>query len=124
MSRSFVAARALISASPAPGPSALSPFRRVLDETWPQCEERLAKLAIGLGLRGEQAADVLQDVYVTAVQKPPPIAEEAAAGLLETYEHLAPSIKVMENNGLTLDKKGPEAGLLTYALRRGLVRRP
>ena len=62
---------------PAPGPSALSPFRRVLDETWPQCEERLAKLAIGLGLRGEQAADVLQDVYVTAVQKPPAIDDEA-----------------------------------------------
>jgi RNA polymerase sigma-70 factor, ECF subfamily len=55
---------------------ALSPFRRLLDEVWRESESRLAKLALGLGLPADQAADVLQDVYVTAIQKPPAISDE------------------------------------------------
>jgi RimJ/RimL family protein N-acetyltransferase len=36
----------------------------------------------------------------------------------QTYEHLGASIRVLEKNGLTLDGRGPEPGLLTFALRR------
>jgi RNA polymerase sigma-70 factor (ECF subfamily) len=49
----------------------LNSFRRLLDEVWGENEERLLKLAIGLGLPGDQAADVLQDVYLMAIHKPP-----------------------------------------------------
>jgi len=55
---------------------ALSHFRRLLDEVWSGNEARLARLAVGLGLRGDQAADVLQDVYLMAIQKSPAICEE------------------------------------------------
>jgi RNA polymerase sigma-70 factor, ECF subfamily len=55
-------------------PCAEGPFRLLLDEVWRQCEPRLAKVALGLGLHSDQAADALQDVYVMAVQQPPPIA--------------------------------------------------
>jgi RNA polymerase sigma-70 factor (ECF subfamily) len=55
----------------------LSPFRTLLDAVWQGNETRLSRLAVGLGLRSEQAADVLQDVYVTAAGKPPAIACEA-----------------------------------------------
>jgi len=51
----------------------LDSFRRLLDESWGENEGRLAKLAIGLGLPGDQAADVLQDVYLMALRKPPTI---------------------------------------------------
>jgi len=36
----------------------------------------------------------------------------------QTHEHLAASIRVLEKNGLTLAARGPEPGLLTFALRR------
>jgi RimJ/RimL family protein N-acetyltransferase len=36
----------------------------------------------------------------------------------QTYEHLGASIRVMEKNGLKLVERGPEPGLLTFALRR------
>src|SRR5262245_8930533 len=57
---------------------ALSPFRRLLDEVWRQNDARLGKLAVGLGLRGDQAADALQDVYLMAIHKPPEIEEGEA----------------------------------------------
>jgi len=53
----------------------LNSFRRLLDEIWGENEARLAKLAIGLGLPGDQAADVLQDVYLMAIHKPPAIVD-------------------------------------------------
>lgn len=53
----------------------LNSFRRLLDEVWGENEARLAKLAIGMGLSGEQAADVLQDVYLMAIHKPPAIVD-------------------------------------------------
>lgn len=52
---------------------ALSQFRRLLDAVWQENEARLARLAVGLGLQGDQAADALQDVYLMAIQKPPTI---------------------------------------------------
>src|SRR3954452_24191850 len=54
---------------------ALSHFRRLLDVVWEENEARLAGLAVGLGLRRDQAADALQDVYLMAIQKPPVISE-------------------------------------------------
>lgn len=53
----------------------LNSFRRLLDEIWGENEGRLAKLAIGLGLAGNEAADVLQDVYLMAIHKPPAIVD-------------------------------------------------
>jgi RimJ/RimL family protein N-acetyltransferase len=38
--------------------------------------------------------------------------------LAQTYERLPASIKVLERNGLTVETRGPEEGLLTFALRR------
>jgi RimJ/RimL family protein N-acetyltransferase len=38
--------------------------------------------------------------------------------LAQTYERLPASVKVLERNGLTIEKRGPEEGLLTFALRR------
>jgi RNA polymerase sigma-70 factor (ECF subfamily) len=54
----------------------LSQFRRLLDTVWQENEARLARLAVGLGLRGDQAADALQDVYLMAIQQPPAIGGE------------------------------------------------
>jgi RNA polymerase sigma-70 factor, ECF subfamily len=56
---------------------ALSPFRRLLDEVWRKNDASLAKLAIGVGLSGDQQADVLQDVYLMAIRQPPAIHSEA-----------------------------------------------
>src|SRR4051812_35738726 len=53
----------------------LNSFRRLLDDIWGENEARLAKLAMGLGLPGDQAADVLQDVYLMAIHKPPGIVD-------------------------------------------------
>jgi RNA polymerase sigma-70 factor (ECF subfamily) len=61
----------------APAGSAAA-FRLVLEEAWPASEPRLARLALGLGLKGDQVADILQDVYLTAIQKPPNINDQAA----------------------------------------------
>src|SRR5437763_16325245 len=55
---------------------ALSHFRRLLDAVWQENEARLARLAVGLGLQGDQAADALQDVYLMAIQKPPAIGDD------------------------------------------------
>lgn len=54
---------------------ALSAFRRLLDEVWRASDIRLGKLAVGLGLRGDQVAEVLQDVYLMAIRKPPAITD-------------------------------------------------
>jgi RNA polymerase sigma-70 factor (ECF subfamily) len=54
----------------------LSLFRRLLDEVWRESESRLGRLAVGMGLHGDQAADVVQDVYLTAIQDPPAIETE------------------------------------------------
>jgi DNA-directed RNA polymerase specialized sigma24 family protein len=62
---------------PAEGLPALRPFRRLLDEVWRGSADRLSRLALGLGLKSDQAADVLQDVYLMALQKPPAIDEQA-----------------------------------------------
>ena len=61
----------------AEGLSALRPFRRLLDEVWRGSEDRLSRLVLGLGLKADQAADVLQDVYLMTLQKPPAIGEAA-----------------------------------------------
>jgi len=52
-------------------------FRRLMERVWPEQAAPLAVLAVGMGLRREQAADVLQDVYLTALRHPPPIDREA-----------------------------------------------
>lgn len=44
--------------------------------------------------------------------------DRTKAILAQTYEHLSASIRVLEKNGLKLDARGPEPGLLTFALRR------
>jgi RNA polymerase sigma-70 factor, ECF subfamily len=62
---------------PAEGLPALRPFRRLLDEVWRGSADRLSRLALGLGLKADQAADVLQDVYLMTLQKPPAIDEQA-----------------------------------------------
>jgi RNA polymerase sigma factor (sigma-70 family) len=62
---------------PAEGSPALRPFRRLLDELWPEMGEKLSRMALGLGLTGDQAADALQDVYLMALQKPPAIDDGA-----------------------------------------------
>jgi RNA polymerase sigma-70 factor (ECF subfamily) len=59
----------------AAGALALNSFRRLLDEIWEESEPPLAKLAVGLGLRGNETADVLQDVYLTALHTPPAIGD-------------------------------------------------
>jgi len=56
---------------------AFSGFRRLLDEVWAKHDARLAKLAVGLGLRRDQTPDVLQDVYLMALRQPPAIGIEA-----------------------------------------------
>jgi len=61
---------------PDEGSPALRPFRHLLDEVWGETECRLSRLALGLGLKPDQAADVLQDVYLMAIQKPPAIDEQ------------------------------------------------
>jgi RNA polymerase sigma-70 factor (ECF subfamily) len=63
----------------APGARGLSPFRRLLAAVWSEQAGQLAALALGLGLKRDQAADVLQDVYVSAIQQPPAI--DDAVGL-------------------------------------------
>jgi RNA polymerase sigma-70 factor (ECF subfamily) len=70
-----LAAEQSASNRPAAETRALSTFRCLLDAVWLENQPRLMKLAIGLGLRGEQAADVLHDVYVMVAQKPPAIHE-------------------------------------------------
>lgn len=55
------------------GAVGLSHFRRLLAEVWANEAARLASLALGMGMRRDQAADVLQDVYLAAIQRPPPI---------------------------------------------------
>jgi RNA polymerase sigma-70 factor (ECF subfamily) len=60
---------------PAAETRALSTFRCLFDAVWLENQPRLMKLAIGLGLRVERAADVLHDVYVLVAQQPPAIYE-------------------------------------------------
>ncbi len=59
----------------APGARGLSPFRRLLAAVWTDQSGHLASLALGLGLKRDQAADALQDVYVTAIAQPPAITD-------------------------------------------------
>lgn len=51
-------------------------FRRLLDGVWAMHAGRLAALVAALGLKREQAADVLQDVYVTTLQQPPAMEDQ------------------------------------------------
>jgi RNA polymerase sigma-70 factor (ECF subfamily) len=51
--------------------AAVTAFRRLLDRVWPEQVARLAALSAALGLPREQVADVLQDVYLTALAHPP-----------------------------------------------------
>jgi RNA polymerase sigma-70 factor (ECF subfamily) len=60
-----------------PGESPLNAFRRLLDEIWGENEAPLTRLASGLGLPRDQAADVLHDVYLMAIHKPPLIEDGA-----------------------------------------------
>ena len=55
----------------------MTAFRRLMERVWRDEAASLAVLAVGLGLRREQAADVLQDVYLTALAQSPPIDREA-----------------------------------------------
>ena len=50
--------------------------RRLLEAVWPEQAGALAALAVGMGMRGDAAADVLQEVYLTALRRPPQIADE------------------------------------------------
>jgi RNA polymerase sigma-70 factor, ECF subfamily len=68
--------RLLAADRPAEGTPAVRPFRPLLDEVWSSCAGRLSRLVLAMGVRGVQAADVLQDVYVMTLQKPPAIACE------------------------------------------------
>jgi RNA polymerase sigma-70 factor, ECF subfamily len=63
----------------AEGAPALHPFRLLLDEVWGECDQRLLRLAAGLGLPADEAADAVQDVYLAAIERPPAI--EGAAEL-------------------------------------------
>jgi RNA polymerase sigma-70 factor (ECF subfamily) len=58
---------------PDEGLPALPAFRRLLDEVWREAADRLSRLALGMGLQPDQAADALQDVYLMAIQRPPTI---------------------------------------------------
>jgi len=69
--------RLLAADRPAEGTPAVRPFRPLLDEVWSSSADRLSRLVLAMGVRGVQAADVLQDVYVTTLQTPPAIASEA-----------------------------------------------
>jgi RNA polymerase sigma-70 factor (ECF subfamily) len=69
------AADSTAAADRATGPRAMSPLRALLDEVWQAIEGRLTRVALGIGLPSDQAADVLQDVYVMAMRKPPAVAE-------------------------------------------------
>jgi RNA polymerase sigma-70 factor, ECF subfamily len=60
-----------------PEARAVQSLPRMLDGVWQANQARLVRLAIGLGLRSDQAADVLQDVYVMAMEKPPAIDDHA-----------------------------------------------
>ena len=59
------------------GAGGLTGFRRLLEGVWTAQAHRLAALTAALGLPRELAADVLQDVYVTALRQPPAIDKEA-----------------------------------------------
>jgi DNA-directed RNA polymerase specialized sigma24 family protein len=50
--------------------------RRLLEAVWPEQAASLVALAAGMGLKPDAAADVLQEVYLTALRTPPPIASE------------------------------------------------
>ncbi len=50
--------------------------RRLLERVWSGQAASLAALAAGLGLTHDEAADVLQDVYLTALRQPPAIADD------------------------------------------------
>jgi RNA polymerase sigma-70 factor (ECF subfamily) len=51
-------------------------FRRLLDQLWGENDNRLARLVVAMGFRGDQVGDVLQDVYATALARPPAIDDE------------------------------------------------
>jgi RNA polymerase sigma-70 factor (ECF subfamily) len=61
---------------PAEGTPVVRPFRPLLEEVWSGCSERLVRLVLAMGMRGAAAADVLQDVYLMTLKKPPAIASE------------------------------------------------
>jgi RNA polymerase sigma-70 factor (ECF subfamily) len=60
----------------ADGAGGLTGFRRLLECVWMAQAHRLAALAAALGLPRDVSADVLQDVYVTALRQPPAIDNE------------------------------------------------
>jgi RNA polymerase sigma-70 factor, ECF subfamily len=51
-------------------------FRRLLDQVCQENDGRLARLVVAMGFRGEQVGDMLQDVYVMALAKPPAMDDE------------------------------------------------
>jgi RNA polymerase sigma-70 factor (ECF subfamily) len=61
----------------AEGSPDLRAFRPLLDDAWRASEEQLLRLTIGMGLRSERAVDVLQDVFLAAIERPPTIGEES-----------------------------------------------
>ena len=50
---------------------------RLLEGVWPRQAGPLAAMAVGLGLRRDQVTDVLQEVYLEALRRPPAIDDEA-----------------------------------------------
>jgi RNA polymerase sigma-70 factor (ECF subfamily) len=58
------------------GARGLNEFRTLLGRVWGECQQRLAKLVVGLGVAGGEAGDVLQDVYLSTLENPPGIATE------------------------------------------------
>jgi len=59
--------------SPSADGASLSAFGRLLECVWAEQAPRLSALAFGLGLRRDQVADLLQDVFASALAQPPAI---------------------------------------------------
>jgi RNA polymerase sigma-70 factor (ECF subfamily) len=61
--------------SPSASGESLVLFRRLLECAWAEQAPRLAAMAAALGLAREQVADVLQEVYLMALARPPAISD-------------------------------------------------
>jgi RNA polymerase sigma-70 factor (ECF subfamily) len=67
------------------GAGGLKANHRLLERVWPRQAGPLAAMAVGLGLRREAVTDVLQEVYLEALRRPPAIVDQAGdeeAGLV------------------------------------------
>ena len=67
----------LLTADRLEGTSNVQPTCPLLEDVWEGCSEQLARLVLAMGIRADRANDVLQDVYLATLQKPPAIAAEA-----------------------------------------------